>query len=120
MANTRLGADRFFATMAQFAIFGAWAWVLVRALWRFHGRGFWSLIGPYSAAWDDMPKTVLGVGMIMILTPVMLPIGPSGQPAETRTIGLRLGLLPFALLRILIPASTQEPFVIGVVFPVLL
>lgn len=107
-------ADAFYAgvtplaTMAQFAIFGAWAWVLVRALWRFHGRGFWSLIGPYSAAWDDMRKTVLGVGMIMILTQVMLPIGSYGEPAEIRSIGLWLGLLPFAIIVIMIQVSTEE------------
>lgn len=96
------------ATMAQFGIFGLSAWVFVVALRRVHGRGFWSLIGPYQAAWSDCRKTAVSVGVILLITQVILPLGSWGQPAETRNIGLWLVLLPLAMLVIMIQVTTEE------------
>ncbi|MDX8352683.1 type II CAAX endopeptidase family protein [Cognatiyoonia sp. IB215182] len=96
------------AALAQFAIFGVSAWVFVKALRRVHGRGFWSLIGPYHAAWFDFRKTTVAVGMILLITQVIMPLGSWGEPAEIRNITLWLALLMPAVFVILIQVTTEE------------
>ncbi len=96
------------ATLAQFGIFGAAAWVFVRTLRRVHGRGFFSLIGAYQSAWHDFRKTVVAVGALLFLVQVILPLGSWGEPAQVRNMAVWVALLPVAILAILIQVTTEE------------
>ena len=46
--------DTAFTTIAQFGLFGVSAWAFLYALRRVHGRGCFSLIGPYQHVWFDL------------------------------------------------------------------
>lgn len=96
------------ATLAQFGIFGVSAWALVWALRRVHGRGFWSLIGPYQAAWFAFRKTAISVGAILFLTQVMLPLGSWGPPALIRNPAVWAALVPLGVVAIMIQITTEE------------
>lgn len=97
-----------FGTLAQFGIFGASAIVFVKVLRRVHGRGFWSLIGPYRTAWLDLRKAAVAVGAILILVQVVLPWGAWGEPSQVRSLAGWLMLLPLAVAAILIQVTTEE------------
>lgn len=95
-------------TLAQFGVFGLSAWVFVRVLRRYHGRGFWSLIGPHQAAWFDLRRVAVAVGLVLILVQVILPWGTWGEPAYVRNLAGWVLLLPVAVFAILVQVTTEE------------
>lgn len=100
--------DTPFGTLAQFGVFGLSAFVFVKALRRVHGRGFWSLIGPYQAAWFDLRRAAVAVGLVLIVVQIVLPWGAWGEPSQVRGLAVWLMLLPFAVAAILIQVTTEE------------
>ena len=96
------------ATLAQFAIFGVSAWVFVRAVRRFHGRGFFSMIGPYAVAWIDFRRVAVSVAALLLVIQIVLPVASWGLPAIFRSLPVWVALLPLAGLAILIQVTTEE------------
>ncbi|MEL6681974.1 MAG: type II CAAX endopeptidase family protein [Pseudomonadota bacterium] len=96
------------ATTAQFAIFGVSAWVFVRTLRMVHGRGFFSLIGPYKLAWSDLCRVTVSVGATLLLIQVILPLTSWDEPAQVRNVAVWIAWLPVAVLAILIQVTTEE------------
>jgi membrane protease YdiL (CAAX protease family) len=94
--------------LAQFGVFGLPALVFVRALKRTHGRGFWSLIGPYRAAWFDLRNVAAAVGLALIVMQFIVPWGASEETVEVRSLVRWLMVLPFAIAVILIQVTTEE------------
>lgn len=95
-------------TLAQFGIFGLSAIVFIKVLRRYHDRGFWSLIGPYRAAWDDFRAVVIAVGIVLTLLQFGLSSGALGEPSQYRNLFGWLLLLPVAVLAILVQVTTEE------------
>ncbi|WP_341367315.1 type II CAAX endopeptidase family protein [Yoonia sp. BS5-3] len=95
-------------SLAQFGIFGISALIFVKAVRRYHGRGFWSLIGPYQTAWHHMRKVAVAVGLLLILVQVVLPWGQWGEPSLAHNPLVWLMIVPLALAAILIQVITEE------------
>lgn len=96
------------ATFGNFAIFGVTAYVMLWAVDRVHGRGFWSLIGDYRHALHDFRVVAVGVAMLLFFVQIILPFGTWGEVGFVRNAFAWLLFLPLALIVILIQVSTEE------------
>lgn len=96
------------ASILSFGLFGIAAFVFVKALWLYHGRGFWSLIGPYRTAFFDLRKVAVGVGVVLFIVQIVLPFSTWGEVAHVRSIISWLAILPIAMLVVFVQITTEE------------
>lgn len=97
-----------FGTFWQFAMIGVMCLVLVRITRRVHGRGFWSMVGPYADAWDDLKRVVVYLGGVMIIVTLATPWSVGSGEIEMRDLATWLAVLPFALAVILVQVTAEE------------
>lgn len=88
------------------------ALLVVFVAWKNHNRGLRSLTGPAALVWPDMLRATIGGGLLYLALEAVYPFwtddGVSMQPFATW-----LGLLPFALLALLIQTGAEELFYRG-------
>ncbi len=102
-----------FGTLAQFASFGVSAVGLVVLLQLLHGRGFWTLIGPASAAKSDLINVAMLVGFWLLVLEIFPPWIVTADLALVRNFGVWLALIPLTLAVLLIQVGTEEIFFRG-------
>lgn len=102
-----------FGTLTQFGTFGLIAVGFIFLLRLLHGRGFWSLIGPYEAAFRDLIRVTWAVGLVLFVIEVLPPWIAIAELAEVRSIGVWLVLIPVTLLVLLVQVGTEEIFFRG-------
>ena len=102
-----------FGTLSQFFVFGIAAVGFLILLHLLHGRGFWSLIGPYAEAKRDLLRVTVGVSSWLFVMELMPPWINPADLAEVRPFDVWLFLVPIALLALLIQVGTEEIFFRG-------
>lgn len=102
-----------FGTLAQFGTFGITALIFVRLLRRVHHRGFWSLIGQPERAATDLRRTVLAVGLVLLVIEVLPPRIALADMAEMRSLARWFALLLPALAVVAIQVTTEEIYFRG-------
>jgi membrane protease YdiL (CAAX protease family) len=102
-----------FGTLAQFASFGEAAVGCVVLLRLLHGRGFWSLIGPYPQAKRDLVRVALMVSFWLLVLEFLPPYIPLGELSQVRELGTWVLLIPFTLAVLLVQVGTEEIFFRG-------
>ncbi|WP_019953461.1 CPBP family intramembrane glutamic endopeptidase [Yoonia vestfoldensis] len=102
-----------FGTLAQFYSFGVAGLGLVGLLHLLHRRGFWSLIGDRSAAWDDLKRVCWAVGLVLLVVELLPPWALDGETVVMRDPGTWMLLLPLGLLALLVQVGTEEMFFRG-------
>ena len=102
-----------FGTLAQLAAFGVACTGFVILLRLVHGRGFWSLVGPYEDAIRDLIRVTVAVGLVRLVIEVMPPWIAITELEEIRAIGTWIVLVPITLAVLLIQVGTEELFFRG-------
>lgn len=100
-------------TLADFGSFIIPCLAMLLAIRLLHGRGFASLIGPKDAAWRDLKRVTLAVGLVLLAQePLRLSL-EWDHFATTRDLGLWAVMLPFGLLVLLVQVGTEELYFRG-------
>lgn len=83
---------------------------LALAVWirRMHGGSGWMMIGPPIQAGRAMARAGAGVALLLLAMEVLPPYADLSEVATTRSIGLWLLGLPFAILAILVQSGSEE------------
>ncbi|MBR2655454.1 MAG: CPBP family intramembrane metalloprotease, partial [Loktanella sp.] len=102
-----------FGTLAQFFSFGVAGLAVVGVVRLVHKRGFWTLVGDTAAAWADLKRVALAVGLVLLVVEVLQLGGIADDPPVMRDFGTWVVFLPLAFLALLVQVGTEEIFFRG-------
>ena len=99
--------------IAQLLTFVLFALALVYLVRRFHGRGFWSMVGPVGAAATNLKLAGLAVGAVLLLQAFLPPWIALQDLAEIRPFIPWLAWLPITIAVLVIQTGTEELYFRG-------
>ncbi len=102
-----------FGTLSQFAFFGVALAGFLFLLRLLHGRGFYSLTGPYDRAKQDLIRVLLGVSVWLLIIEILPPAIDMAEIEVMRGFGLWLAIIPISLVVLLVQVGTEELFFRG-------
>ena len=99
--------------IAQLLTFVLFALALVYLVRRFHGRGFWSMVGPVGAAATNLKLAGLAVGALLLVQAFLPPWIALQDLAEIRPLIPWLAWLPVTIAVLVIQTGTEELYFRG-------
>ena len=99
--------------IAQLLTFGLYLAALIYLVRRFHGRGFWSMIGPFDLTVSQLKAAALAVGGLLFVQTFLPPWIAIGELAEIRPLFPWLAWIPITLAALLIQTGMEEIYFRG-------
>jgi len=102
-----------FAVIQQLLTFAIFAWALTAMVRKFHGRGFWSMVGPPIDTVRNMTLAGISVGMVLALQAVLPPWIDMSTVAEVRPFLPWLLWIPVAIAALVVQTGMEELYFRG-------